>query len=129
MYIKDYKVGQTVFIQLTGNVSRGKNDNDLIEEWEIVSVGRKLIKAKRKGTMDCLATTFEKRESGWNDNFVEKTDYCVNYIMFANRKELEDELERKRLMDTVSSFFRGYGEKKISLENLRKIAELINETE
>lgn len=127
MDIKDFKVGQTVYVRLVGNASRGKSEDALIEEWEIVSIGRKLIKAKRKGWEDYSAYTFEKRECGWNDRFVEKTDVCVNYVMFYDRKDIDDEIEREKLLASVSEYFRGYGEKKISLENLRKIAELIKE--
>ena len=61
MDIKDFKVGQNVFVRLTGNASRGKKGDELIEEWEIISVGRKLIKAKRKGWSDTNAVTFEKK--------------------------------------------------------------------
>lgn len=125
MDIKDFKVGQTVYIRLVGDASRGKSGDALIQEWEIISIGRKLIKAKRKGLSDYFAYNFEKRERGWNDRFVEKTDTCVNYIMFADRKDIDDEMEREKLLASVSEYFRGYGEKKISLENLRKIAELI----
>ena len=95
MDIKDFKVGQTVYIRLVGNASRGKSGDALIEEWELVSIGRKLIKAKRKGMANCFAYTFEKRECGWNDRFVEKTDTCVNYVMFADRKDIDDEIERE----------------------------------
>lgn len=126
MDIKDFKVGQTVYVRLTGNASRGKSGDALIEEWIIVSVGRKLIKAKKKGWSDYLAFTFEKRGNGYNDRFVEKTNTCVDYVLYANRKEIEYELERKRLLFSISEYFRGFGEKNISLENLRKIAELIN---
>ena len=37
--------------------------------------------------------------------------------------------EREKLLDCVSNYFRDFGEKKISLENLRKIVELIKEAE
>lgn len=48
MGIKDFKVGQTVYVELTGNASRGKTAEHCIEEWEITSVGRKYIRAGRK---------------------------------------------------------------------------------
>ena len=63
MEIKDFKKGQTVYIRLTGNKSRYKSGEELIEEWEIVSVGTKLIKAKKKGWSDSVARTFEKRSA------------------------------------------------------------------
>lgn len=127
MDVKDFNVGQTVYIELTGNASRGKSGNSLIEEWEIVSVGRKLIKAKRKGWKDYFAETFEKRENGYNGRFVQKTDCSVNYVLYADRREIEEEFERKELLGTISEYFRGFGDKKISLESLRKIAGLIKE--
>ena len=127
MNIKDVKVGQSVYIELTGNACRGKSGAELIEEWEVVSVGRKLIKAKRKGWNDISAITFERREFGFGDHFVEKTDYSVDYIMYANRKDLEDELERRDLLMFVRNYFGGYGEKNISVGALRKIANLIRE--
>lgn len=125
MDIKDFKVGQIVYIRLTGNASRGKSEDALIEEWEIVSVGRKLIKAKRKGWSDACAVTFEKREHGYRNMFIEKTDICVNFILYGSKKEIEDELEHEKLLCSISNYFRGYGEKKVSLENLRLIAEMI----
>ena len=97
----------------------------MIEEWEIVSVGRKLLKAKRKGWLDYSAIAFEKRELGYGDKFVEKTNLCINFVLFASLKELEEEIERKDLLDSISEYFRGYGAKNISLDSLRKIAELI----
>ena len=62
MDIKDFKVGQNAFVRLTGNAGKGKSGDELIEEWEVISVGRKLIKAKRMGWSDVCAITFEKRE-------------------------------------------------------------------
>ena len=129
MDIKDFKVGQTVYIRLTGNAKRGKSGADVIEEWEIVCVGRKLIKAKRKGWSDSSAITFEKSERGYKDKFVERTNVCVDYVMYADKKDIENEIEREELLSSISAFFRGYGKKNISLENLRKISELIGKTE
>lgn len=129
MDIKDFKVGQNAFVRLTGNASRGKKSDELIEEWEVISVGKKLIKAKRKCWSDVYAVTFEKREYGYNGKFVEKTNTCVDYILHVSREEIEDELEREKLLDYVSNYFRDFGEKRVSLENLRKIVELIKETE
>ena len=37
MDIKDFKVGQNAFVRLTGNASRGKKGDELIEEWEVIS--------------------------------------------------------------------------------------------
>lgn len=74
MNIKDFKVGQTVYVELTGNASRGKTPEQCIEEWEIASVGRKYIKAgKRSDGRIWVEITFEYREN--YGRFEEKTDY------------------------------------------------------
>ena len=41
MDIKDFTVGQKVYVELTGNAKRYKKEDELIEEWEVVKVGRK----------------------------------------------------------------------------------------
>lgn len=127
MDLKDFKVGQTVWVQLTGNEARGKHGDELIEEWEVVTVGKKYIHAKKKGYF--YPTVFEKREYGYYGKFVQKTEGCVNYILYASKAELEEELEHSRLFDEISQAFRGFGVKhNFSLEQLRKIKAIISES-
>ena len=127
MNLKDFKVGQTVWVQLTGNEARGKHGDELIEEWEVVTVGKKYIHAKKKGYF--YPTVFEKREYGYYEKFVQKTEGCVNYILYASKAELEEELEHSRLFDEISQAFRGFGVKhNFSLEQLRKIKAIISES-
>ena len=128
MDIKDFEAGQLAYVRLTGNASRGRSGNELIEEWEIVSVGRKLIKAKRKGFSDIHAVTFEQKGGGYNGRFVEKTDSCVNYVIYANKKELDDEIESEELLNFITAYLQGF-RRNISLESLRTIAALIKETQ
>ena len=43
-----FKVGQTVYVYLIGDAARRKKtDEKRIEEWEVISIGRKYIKAKK----------------------------------------------------------------------------------
>lgn len=126
MDIKDFKVGQVVYIKLVGNASRDKSGEELIQEWEIVSVGRKLIKAKRKDWSDMNAITFEKSGGGYDDRFIEKTDCCVNYVMYFSKKEIEDEIEKNELLMSTISFFQNINKReKLSLDSLRQITEII----
>ena len=128
MDLKDFKVGQTVWVQLAGNEARGKHGDELIEEWEVVTVGKKYIHARKKGRS--FPTVFEKREFGYSVKFVQKTDGCVNYILYASKTELEEELEHSRLFDEILQAFRGFGVKhNFSLEQLRKIKAIISESE
>lgn len=89
MSIKDFKVGQTVYVELTGNASRGKTPEQCIEEWEVTSVGRKYINAVKKNPDSFLyKLVFEWSES--YGRFVEKTRCSVNYILYPTRQEIEE---------------------------------------
>ena len=87
MDLKDFKVGQTVLIRLTGNAIRGKCGDELIEEWVIDKIGRKYITASKK-TGYPKGIIFEKKNCGCEGGFVQKTDYCVDYILYASKAEL-----------------------------------------
>lgn len=129
MNIKDFKVGQTVYVELTGNASREKTAEQCIEEWEITSVGRKYIKAcKKESDVFRFETTFEYREN--YGRFVEKTDYCVDYILYPTREELERKFEKSKLLNEVELFFRDWGKpKRLSIEQLKRIKEILEEKE
>ena len=130
MDIEDFKVGQTVYIELTRNASRGKTKEECIEEWEITSVGRKYIKARKRSEKRGIfrEVTFEWRDA--YKRFVQKTNYCVDYIIYATRQEIEDKHERSRLYNEISEVFRGYSaSENLTLEQLRKIKEILRESE
>lgn len=120
MSIKDFKVGQTVYVELTGNASRGKAPEQCIEEWEVTSVGRKYINAVKKNPDSLLCKlVFEWSEA--YGRFVEKTRCSVNYILYPARQEIEEKHEKIRLFLEIERRF-GYGSQRdISLEQLRAI--------
>lgn len=120
MNIKDFKVGRTVYIELTGNASRGKTPEQCIEEWEITSVGRKYINAcKKEGGIFRFETTFEYREN--YKKFVQKTDCCVDYILYLTRQEIEERHEKNRLFQEIEEWFGYDSQRDIPLEQLRAI--------
>lgn len=120
MNIKDFKVGQAVYVELTGDASRGKTPEQHIEEWEITSVGRKYIKAcKKESGIFRFETTFEYREN--YGRFVQKTDYSVNYILYLTRQEIEEKHEKNRLFQEIEQRFSYGSQRDISLEQLRSI--------
>lgn len=123
MEIKDFKVGQKVWVRLTGNASRGKSGNDLIEEWEVVSVGRKYVKAKKVGYSHSWEIEFEKR--GYSERFVQKTNTCVGYVIYESKQAILDEFEKSNLESKIYDFFKSYGNKNISIEQLREISKII----
>lgn len=126
MNIKDFKVGQTVYVELTGNASRGKTPEQCIEEWEITSVGRKYIKAceKQSGTFR-FETTFEYNDC--DGRFEEKTNYCVDYILYTTKREIEEKHEKIRLFREIEQRFSYGSQRDISLEQLRAIDNILRE--
>lgn len=127
MNIKDFKVGQTVCVELTGNASRGKKPEQCIEEWEITSVGRKYIKAGRKSDGGIRGErTFEYKES--YGRFVQKTNYSIDYIIYETREEIERKFEKSKLLNEVETFFRDWSKPKhLSTEQLKRIKEILEE--
>lgn len=124
MNIKDFKIGQTVWVELTGNASRGKTVEQCIEEWEITSVGRKYIKAcKKESGMFRFETTFEYNDC--DGRFEEKTDYCINYVMYLTRQEIEEKHEKNRLFREIEQRFRYGSQRDVSLGQLRAIHEIL----
>ena len=125
MDLKDFKVGQTVWIMLTGNASRRKCGDELIEEWVIDKIGRKYITASKK-TGYPKGIIFEKGY-GYKDRFVEKTDYCVDYIMYETEQEIRDEMEKDEIYRDIRLFFDSFNKSKLTIEQLRSIKKIICE--
>ena len=126
MDLKDFKVGQTVWIRLTGNAIRGKHGDELVEEWVIDKIGRKYITASKK-TGYPKGIIFEKKGYGYEDRFVEKTNYCVDYIMYETEQEIRDEMEKYKIYRDVQLFFDRFNKNKLTLEQLRSIKKIIDE--
>lgn len=122
---KDFNVGQTVWVEVTGNASRGRTVEECIEEWEITSVGRKYIKAgRRHKSLGILnETVFEYRDN--YKRFVQKADCCVNYILYLTRQEIEEKHEKSQLFLKIIKWFNFSSERDISLEQLRLIYEIL----
>ena len=125
MDLKDFKVGQTVWIRLTGNAIRGKCGDELIEEWVIDKIGRKYITASKK-TGYPKGIIFETGY-GYKGRFVEKTDYCVDYIMYETEQEIRDEMKKDEIYRYIRLFFDSFNKSKLTLEQLRSIKKIICE--
>lgn len=128
MNIKDFKVGQTVWVELVGDARRGKTDEQCIEEWEIASVGRKYIKAAKKYNSSSIhETTFEFDEC--RERFSQKTRFSADYILYMTRQEIEEKREKNRLFREIEERFRYGSRKDISLEQLREIGDILKKGE
>lgn len=127
MNIKDFKVGQTVYVELVGKASKGKTPDQCIEEWKVISVGEKYIRAGKKNRNSLLfIVLFE-----WSclyERFVEKTNFGANYILYLTRQELEEKQEKSILFREIENRFRYGSQRDISLEQLRAIHGILDES-
>lgn len=114
--IKDFTVGQTAYIELTGNASRGKTKKECIVECTVQSIGRKYVTAN--------GIQFRETDANYGGGLVEKTDYCVDFILYPNKQAISDKMEKESLLDKIK-YKTDFS--KMSLEQLRKIDEIIDD--
>ena len=116
--ITDFKVGQTAYIELTGNARRAKRTKEeLIKECTVESIGRKYVTAN--------GIKFKEHDYNYG-GLIEHTSYCIDYVLYPNRKAIEDKLEKEELILSLHSIFTGSRINNLSLDKLRKICEIIN---
>lgn len=121
--ISDFKVGQKVFVELDGNASRGKKRNELIEEWVVISVGRKFVTAK---PIDRGREIKFKQHDVSYGGLIEVTDYCVDFILYPNEEFVKDKLEKEDLVSWFKTAFSGFNNNsKYSLEKLREAKNIL----
>jgi len=113
-------IGQQLFRLNTGNAAR--NSPQVLTPVVVTKVGNKYFTAETRGQY-----VFETQYI--LENWSQKTDYCVDYVLYASEQEWLDEVESAKLCSVIwKSFEYGRNSKNVSLENLRKIAELIPST-
>lgn len=120
--VSDFKVGDTVYLELTGNAVRYKrrNTEECIKEAVVTSVGRKYVTVGDD-------TKFEISNNDYYRGLVQHTQYCVDYVLYKSKQEILDKFESEKLLSEVRSFFQ-YGKTRcLQLDDLRSINDLINQ--
>lgn len=92
--LQDFKIGQTAYIELTGNMKRGKQGEDLIRECTVEAVGRKYVTAN--------GIQFMETDSNYYTGLIEKTNCCVNFVLYPTRELLMDKMLRESLINKLN---------------------------
>lgn len=88
---EDFHKGQIVYVYLVGNAARVKKTaEERIQEWEVVSVGRKYITARPRGTGLWFDTKFEIE----NDFRQVYTYGCADYILYLSKEDILQDIWR-----------------------------------
>lgn len=116
------KVGNKCYLKAQGNETR-RHIGRPIEEWvyeaEIIKVGRKYFTVKR----DYWEIKYDI------SSLKEVTNYCSDWKFYFSKEEVLEEMEIDKLESDIRSKFSRYGFNcsKLSLEQLRRIMDIINE--
>ena len=110
-------VGETVYLKTVGNAARGGVS---IKETRIVSVGRKYFEVgEEKGGRFNIKFHLED-----NRQF---TDYSADWEIYFSRQEIYDEEESEKIESELRMKFGSWGKTDLSLDQLRRIKEIVNE--
>lgn len=120
--IKDMNVGDIVYCKLMANAALNKKRNELIEEWEIVTIGRKYVTAVEKGQKYPRKIQFRI-----DRDYAENTVYSVSRQLYADKQEILDNLEKVENLEWIRRQFNCYGQPKYSLDQLKRIKEILLE--
>ena len=98
--IKDFKVGQLVGVELTGNASRNKQGDELIEEWIITTIGRKYITATPKNN-HYRDYQFEEHECSYAGLIQRTGGYSVDYVLYPSVQEAQEKKRKEQRITTL----------------------------
>lgn len=108
MEIKDFKVGQTVYLEPANNQLRMNNKE--IRETKILTVGKKYLTVEGYG--------YSRMKFGIVNNSIRDiSNYCANYYLHTDLQKIQDEKLEAKLRNKVK-------EHKFTFEELKKINEL-----
>lgn len=124
MELKEFSKGQKVWVKCIGNAARGKKGETLIQEWEVVKVGKKYVHAK-PAESQWTPFVFEIRGYAGKTRLVEKTTYAPDYLLYTTRKEVEDEIEAENTCRKLVQFFHQYPERNLTIEQIREIEKIV----
>ncbi|PYY28307.1 beta barrel domain-containing protein [Paenibacillus illinoisensis] len=113
------KSGDIVFLKAVGNNARYRNDT-YVEEYVVGSIGRKYFDVYKDGNK---SRTIKFRLSGLRQH----TDYSPDWKLYFSMQEILDEEESERLSGKLREIFNSYGKINLTLDQLRRISQIVNE--
>lgn len=120
---EDFRKGQTVWVYLTGNAARGKKTTEeRIQEWEVVSVGRKYITARPKGTGLWFDTKFDIENNFWQVY----TYGSANYVLYLSKEDILQDVWRSQTREYIRRCARWESQivRMMSDEDLQAVSEI-----
>ncbi|MEC4565390.1 hypothetical protein L8C07_05485 [Paenibacillus sp. CMAA1739] len=107
-------IGDKVYLKAVGNMAVKYKDQLLIKETKITKVGRKYFE------VDGVKFKMENKEQ-------ETGGYTADWKLYFSKQEILDEQEFQKLESDIRSKFNAFGKLDLTLDQLKRINEIINE--
>ena len=115
------RVGQILYSLNVG--SEARNAEQKLTPVEVVKVGRKYFSTR------VISDSNYARERKYHiETWGEKTDFCVNSILYEDQQGYYDEKENREICGLINDYFgHGRNNRGIALDVLRKIKSILEE--
>ncbi len=124
MTIKDYKVGQEVFIMLSGRQGWQIDEEKDLIKCVVEKVGSKYVYAKANNR--CYSEKFFQQDEK-DDFLMEYNDYGDRKLLFLTKEAAFDYVERRRIFDGLRcAFYHSINYGRFTLEQLREVQKILN---
>lgn len=126
--IKDFKVGDSVYVELTGNAARGLHDDieSCIKPATVTKIGKKYVTAE---IGDRTIIQFKETDCNYGGGLIQNTDGCVDYILFKTKQDIYDRHEAEFILNELYSVFRYHRGYHIPIDKLREIQAIVRQCE
>lgn len=111
------QIRDKVYLKPINNAAR--NENKGIREYEIKKIGKKYFEVW-DGSNDYTINKF------YIEGLIEVTKYSPDWRIYFSKQEILDEYEFENIARNIREVFGSYGKINLTLEQLRKIKEIID---
>ncbi|MGD6876855.1 hypothetical protein [Bacillus infantis] len=110
-----FEAGQTVYGKPGVNTARY---NKAIQVGKIEKVGRKYLEVSFGGY---------NKYKYYKEDLKQVTEYATDYYLYLSKQDILDEEESELLVNDFRKMFGGYGKVDLTLDQLRRIKEIVSE--
>lgn len=115
------RVGDKVFLKAVGNMARGRKETYIVE-YKIEKIGRIYFEVCQEGYESVNPIKFKIEDRR------QHTEYSPDWKVYFSMQEILDEEEVERLSSKLREKFGSFGRIDLTLDQLRRISRIVNES-
>ncbi len=122
--IKDFKIGDSVYVEVIGNAARGLPDDieTHIKPAVVTKIGKKYVSVK---IGDRTIIQFKETCGNYGGGLVHHAKGCSDYILFKTKQDVYDRNEAKSILNELYNVFGRFCGYTIPIDKLREIQVII----